>query len=75
MDWATWVRNAAKARFPLVHVVQTDSGAQTASCQIGTVDLFPAGKAAWDVKLTTQLHLMSRSKMVELYLHCDYVFT
>jgi hypothetical protein len=69
MDWAAWVRNSARARFPLVHVVQTNFGVQTASYQIGNVDLFLAGKAAWDVKLTTQLRLMSRSKMVELYLH------
>jgi hypothetical protein len=31
--------------------------------------LFPWGYSAWGVKLTTHLHLVPRSRMVELYLH------
>jgi hypothetical protein len=31
--------------------------------------LFPEGKAVVGVKLTTHLHLMPRSRMMELYLH------
>jgi hypothetical protein len=35
---------------------------------MGTGDSFAEGKAAWGVKLNTHLHLMPKSRMVELYL-------
>lgn len=44
-------------------------GAYQGSCTVGTVECFPAVKAAGVVKLTTLLHLMLRLNGVQLYLH------
>jgi hypothetical protein len=57
--------------FSLLHNVQTGSGTHPASYPIGTVCSFSGGKAASGrgVNLTTHLHLVPRSSMVELYLH------
>jgi hypothetical protein len=55
-------------------LVQTGSGAHPDSYPIGTGESF---RASWversDVKLTTHLHLVPKSRMVELYLHPPYV--
>jgi hypothetical protein len=52
------------SRFSLLHIVQTSFEAHPASCPmvIGVV------------KLTTHLHLVPSSRMVELYLHSPHVF-
>jgi hypothetical protein len=52
--------------FSLLHSVQTGSGAQPASHPMGTRDLSPRVKGRC-VKLTTHLHLVPRSRMVELH--------
>jgi hypothetical protein len=49
--------------FSLVHKVQTKSGAQPAPYPTGT------GALSSGVKLTIHLHLVPRSRKVELYLH------
>jgi hypothetical protein len=51
--------------FSLHHCVQTGSGAHPTYYPRGTRGSFPRGKAAraWGVKLTTQLHLVLRSRM------------
>jgi hypothetical protein len=36
--------------------------------------LFPWVKNVWDMMLATNLHLVPRSRMVELYLHSPYAF-
>lgn len=36
---------------------------------MGDGSFFSGGQRGWGVKLTTQLYLVSRSKMIELYLH------
>jgi hypothetical protein len=36
---------------------------------MGTVGCFPGGKYGRGVKLTTELHLVPRLRIVELYLH------
>jgi hypothetical protein len=55
--------------FPLVHNVQTDSGAHSASYRIDTRDDSPRGVKGCSVKINTHFHLVSRSRMVEIYLH------
>jgi len=50
--------------FSLHHCVQTGSGAYPASYPMGTRDSFPRGKAAGGVKLTTHLHLVSKSRIL-----------
>jgi hypothetical protein len=50
----------------LLHSVQTDSGAHPTSYSMGTGGSFPGGKV---VKLITHLHLLLRSRILELYLH------
>jgi hypothetical protein len=55
--------------FCLLLSVYTGSGAHSASYPMGTVGSFPGGKDAWGIKLTSHLHLVPRSRMVELYLH------
>jgi hypothetical protein len=52
-----------RQEFSLLHSVQTTSGAHPASYTISTRVLF-AG-----LKLATHLHLVTSSRMVELYLH------
>jgi hypothetical protein len=42
---------------------------QPASYPMGTGGSLPKGKVAGGVKLTTHLHLVPRSRTVELYLH------
>jgi hypothetical protein len=54
------------AIFSLLHNVQTISGAHPASSPMGTGDR--------SIKLTTHLHLVLRSRIVEPYLPCPYVF-
>jgi hypothetical protein len=53
---------------PLLHVVQTGSRAHPSSYPMGNVGFFLLGKRSRSVKLTTHLHLVSGSRMVELYL-------
>jgi hypothetical protein len=55
--------------FSLLNSVQTGSGAHPASYLMCIGGPFLEGKAAGGLKLTTRLHLVPRSKMVELYLH------
>jgi hypothetical protein len=54
--------------FFLFHSVQTDSGADPASYPMDT-GVSPLGQSGRGVKLTTHLHLVPRSRKVELYLH------
>jgi hypothetical protein len=68
------VRFPVEASFCLLHVVQTGSGAHPVSYPMGTVGSFAGSKAAWGVKLTTHLHLVSWSRMMELYLHSPIRF-
>jgi hypothetical protein len=41
---------------------------------VGTRGDFLGGRNDWYVKLTTHLHLVPNSRMVDLYLHFPYVF-
>jgi hypothetical protein len=50
----------------LLHSVQTGSEAHPFSYPVGTGGSFPVVKRK---ELTTDLHLVSRSRKVELYLH------
>jgi hypothetical protein len=52
-------------RCSVVYSLQTGSGAHPASYPMGTGGRFPRR----GVKLTTHLHLVPRSRMLELYLH------
>jgi hypothetical protein len=52
--------------------VHTGSGAYPASYPIGTEDSFPGRKRTG--REAVYSHLVSRSRMVELYLHSPYVF-
>jgi hypothetical protein len=59
-----------RAKFSLLHGVQTDSGANPiTSYPMGIGGDFPRGYSGQDPKLTTHFHLVPRSRMVELYLH------
>jgi hypothetical protein len=53
----------------LLNVVQTDSGSHPACYPMDTIGSNFRGYSGRGVKLTTHLHLVSRSKIVELYLH------
>jgi hypothetical protein len=53
----------------LLHSVQTGSGTHPGSYPIGIGIPSPEDKAAGGVKLTTHLHLVPRSRKMELYLH------
>jgi hypothetical protein len=53
-------------RFFFIYSVLTGSGAHQTPMDVGV--LSPG------VKLTTHLHLVPRSRMVELYLHCPILF-
>jgi hypothetical protein len=55
--------------FFLPYSVQTGSEAHPVSYSVGSGDSFLWWKVAGGVKLTTYLHLMPRSRMVELCLH------
>jgi hypothetical protein len=58
------VRFPARAgNLSLHHRVQNGSGAHPASYPMGTRGSFPGGKRGRGVKLTTHLHLVSRSKI------------
>jgi hypothetical protein len=46
-------------------VVKTGPGAHPASYSVGTAGTFPGDKAAGDVKLTTQFHLVTRLRKRE----------
>jgi hypothetical protein len=48
--------------------------AHTAYYPIGTGISFPGDNAAEGVKLATHLHLVPRSRIAELYLHCPIRF-
>jgi hypothetical protein len=58
----------SNARFFSSPCVQSSSGAHPASCTMGTRGSFPKGKVM-GLKLTSHLNPVSRSRMVELYLH------
>jgi hypothetical protein len=63
MGWTPYVRFPTGARnFSLHHRVHNGSGAHPGSYLMGTRGSFPGGKAAGRVKMTTRLHLVSRSK-------------
>jgi hypothetical protein len=55
--------------FSPLHSVLTDSGFHPASYTMGTGVFVSGGKAVRSVKLTTDLHQVARSGMVELYLY------
>jgi hypothetical protein len=55
--------------FSLLHNIQTGSGAHPTSYPMDTVDCFPRGKYGRGIKLTTELYLVLRLRIVELYLH------
>jgi hypothetical protein len=58
-DWTTEIRSPAKANdFCSSLCVQTGSGAQPASCTMGTGVLSPAMKRGRSVTLTTQPNLV-----------------
>jgi hypothetical protein len=58
------IRFPAGARyFPLFHIVQTGSAANTASCSIGT-GVYCRGQSDWGMRLTTHLDLMPRLSMI-----------
>jgi hypothetical protein len=59
--------------FYLLHSIHTSTGAHPTSYIMGTRGSFPAGKEP-GMKLTTHLHLVLGSRMVELYLHPPCVF-
>jgi hypothetical protein len=62
-DWGCRIRFLAGAgNFSLHHCVQNGSGSHPASYPMGTRGSFPGSKAARDMKLTTHLHLVLRSK-------------
>jgi hypothetical protein len=44
--------------FSLLQSIQTSSGIQSVSYEVGTRDCFLEGKVVWGVKLTILLHLM-----------------
>jgi hypothetical protein len=67
--WTVGVRFPAEARdFHLLHNVQTGAGAHPAFSPMCTGVLF-AGESGRGLKVTTHLHLVPRSRMVELYLN------
>jgi hypothetical protein len=53
----------------VLHNVQIGSGVHSASYTRATRGSIPRRKAAGDVKLTTHLHLVPRSRMMDLYLY------
>jgi hypothetical protein len=55
--------------FSRLHSVLIGSGAHPASYTMRTGGFAPGDKAVRGVKLTTHLHLVPRSRLVELYLH------
>jgi hypothetical protein len=65
--WTAQVRFPAMQDFSHLHSVQTGSGAHPTSCPVGIGRYSPGGKAAgaWG----WPLHLVLRSRMVNLYLH------
>jgi hypothetical protein len=54
---------AGAGNFSLHHRVQNGTGTHPASYPMGTRGSFPGGKAAGGVKLTTHLHIVSRSRL------------
>jgi hypothetical protein len=68
IDWTTEVRfPAAMALFSLFQSVQTGSRSDPASYTMGEV--FVQEQSGQDMKLTTHLYLVPRSRMMELCLH------
>jgi hypothetical protein len=69
---AGWPKNCGSIpgrgkRYYLLHIVQTGSGAYTASSSVGTRNCFPDGQEVGDMELTTHFHLVLSLRMVELY--------
>jgi hypothetical protein len=60
-----------KLDFSLLHRLQAGSEAHPASYPRGTGDSFSGSKEAGGVKLITYLHLIQRSRMMELYLYAS----
>jgi hypothetical protein len=63
--WTADSINGRENRFSLPHVVQTGSGAHPASYPMDMGVPSP-GVKYWCLKLTTHLHLVPRSRIVEL---------
>jgi hypothetical protein len=71
MGWMARVLFLAGGRdfyFFLLHSIQTGSGAHSASCLVGT-GAHSLGLKWRRREADTQLHLVLRARMVELYLH------
>jgi hypothetical protein len=52
------------------HFIQTSSGAQPATCTMGTGVLSPGLERSWGAMLTTHPHLVLRSRMSRSYTSC-----
>jgi hypothetical protein len=63
------VRFSVGGSFYLLHSLQTGSGARPSSYPMDTGGSFPGGWYGRFVTQTAHLHLVPRSRMVELYLH------
>jgi hypothetical protein len=63
------IRDGGKRSLSLFHSVQTGSGAHPTSYTVRTRGSVPRGIVAGGAKLTIHLHLVPRSRIVELYLH------
>jgi hypothetical protein len=68
MGLMTRIRFQQGKDFPLLHSIQTDSGAHPASYPMGIGGVFPWGVKQPDEKLTNHFHLVRKSRMIELYL-------
>jgi hypothetical protein len=65
--WMAWVRFPAGERdFSILHSVQNNAGATPSLLFNEYLGLFPKGLSGWGVKLTTHLHLIPMSRMVDL---------
>jgi hypothetical protein len=60
---------ARERDFSLLHRIQMGSEAHPAYYPKGTGGSLPRGKVVRGIKLTTQLHPVLRSRIVELYLN------
>jgi hypothetical protein len=67
--WTVEVRFSAGSSSSLFLSVQTVSDTHPGSYLMGTGGLFPGKKSGLGMKLTSHLHLVPRSRMMELYLH------
>jgi hypothetical protein len=69
-QFPAWIKDVS-----LLYSIHTGTRAQLST---GYHGLFPQWQSSWCVKVTTQFHLVSSSRMTELYLHspihlCDMV--